>query len=117
VHAEHTMSHHHTYYVTSSYILCHIIMHTMSNLEGLGVVHAVDRPVIDYLERVRKVEEQVVRRHGAPREEVSSACVYTVVRVCIHNEYIYEYTHTHIHSHTYIHTHTHTHRHTDTPHT
>jgi hypothetical protein len=25
----HTMSHHHTYYVTSSYILCHIIMHTM----------------------------------------------------------------------------------------
>jgi hypothetical protein len=26
----HTMSHHHTYYVTSSYILCHII-HTMSH--------------------------------------------------------------------------------------
>ena len=23
---EHTMSHHHTYYVTSSYILCHIII-------------------------------------------------------------------------------------------
>ena len=29
--AEHTMSHHHTYYVTSSYILCHIIIHTMSH--------------------------------------------------------------------------------------
>ena len=27
----HTMSHHHTYYVTSSYILCHIIIHTMSH--------------------------------------------------------------------------------------
>ena len=27
--AAHTMSHHHTYYVTSSYILCHIIIHTM----------------------------------------------------------------------------------------
>ena len=26
-----TMSHHHTYYVTSSYILCHIIIHTMSH--------------------------------------------------------------------------------------
>jgi hypothetical protein len=25
----HTMSHHHTYYVTSSYILCHIIIHTI----------------------------------------------------------------------------------------
>ena len=25
------MSHHHTYYVTSSYILCHIIIHTMSH--------------------------------------------------------------------------------------
>ena len=25
----HTMSHHHTYYATSSYILCHIIIHTM----------------------------------------------------------------------------------------
>jgi len=24
----HTMSHHHTYYVTSSYILCHIIIHS-----------------------------------------------------------------------------------------
>ena len=27
----HPMSHHHTYYVTSSYILCHIIIHTMSH--------------------------------------------------------------------------------------
>jgi len=27
----HTMSHHHTYYVTSSHILCHIIIHTMSH--------------------------------------------------------------------------------------
>ena len=27
----HTMSHHHTYYVTSSYMLCHIIIHTMSH--------------------------------------------------------------------------------------
>merc|ERR1711966_637020 len=27
----HTMSHHHTYYVTSSYTLCHIIIHTMSH--------------------------------------------------------------------------------------
>ena len=26
----HTMSHHHTYYVTSSYVLCHIIIRTMS---------------------------------------------------------------------------------------
>jgi len=25
----HTMSHHHTYYVTSSYILCHIIIHIL----------------------------------------------------------------------------------------
>jgi len=31
VHMCHTMSHHHTYYVTSSYILCHIIIHTMSH--------------------------------------------------------------------------------------
>ena len=29
----HTMSHHHTYYVTSSYILCHIIIHTISMYE------------------------------------------------------------------------------------
>ena len=32
--SRHTMSHHHTYYVyyvTSSYILCHIIIHTMSH--------------------------------------------------------------------------------------
>jgi hypothetical protein len=28
----HAMSHHHTYYVTSSYILCHIIIHTMSHI-------------------------------------------------------------------------------------
>ena len=27
----HAMSHHHTYCVTSSYILCHIIIHTMSH--------------------------------------------------------------------------------------
>ena len=27
----HTMSHHHTYYVASPYILCHIIIHTMSH--------------------------------------------------------------------------------------
>ena len=30
-HIIHTMSHHHTYYVTSSYTLCHIIIHTMSH--------------------------------------------------------------------------------------
>jgi len=34
----HTMSHHHTYYVTSSYILCHIIIHTMSRFL-LPMVH------------------------------------------------------------------------------
>ena len=28
------MSHHHTYYVTSSYILCHIIIHTMSHTKS-----------------------------------------------------------------------------------
>ena len=33
----HTMSHHHTYYVTSSYILCHIIIHTISsNLRSIA---------------------------------------------------------------------------------
>ena len=29
------MSHHHTYYVTSSYTLCHIIIHTMSHHQQL----------------------------------------------------------------------------------
>ena len=32
-----TMSHHHTYYVTSSYILCHIIIPTMSH-QSVGFV-------------------------------------------------------------------------------
>ena len=31
----HTMSHHHTYYVTSSYILCHIIIHII-HLSGIA---------------------------------------------------------------------------------
>ena len=31
------MSHHHTYYVTSSYILCHIIIHTSQLFQGMYV--------------------------------------------------------------------------------
>jgi hypothetical protein len=50
-----------------SYVLIHA---TKPDFEGLGVVHAVDRPVVDDLEWVAEVEEEVVRGHGAAREEV-----------------------------------------------
>ena len=35
------LSHHHTYYVTSSYILCHIIIHTMSHLAPVTGCHII----------------------------------------------------------------------------
>jgi hypothetical protein len=49
----------------------HILVHaTEPDFEGLGVVHAVDRPVVDDLERVAKVEQEVVGGHRAAGEEV-----------------------------------------------
>ena len=38
-----TMSHHHTYYVTSSYILCHIIIHTNTHTHRRHAL-ALDEP-------------------------------------------------------------------------
>ena len=39
-----SMSHHHTYYVTSSYILCHIIIHTrLVGLLLVAYVHVLDQ--------------------------------------------------------------------------
>ena len=39
----------------------HVLVHpTHPHFERLGVMHAVDRPLVDELERVREVEEKVV---------------------------------------------------------
>ena len=37
----HTMSHHHTYYVASSHMLCHIIIHTLMCMFNYMYIHVI----------------------------------------------------------------------------
>jgi hypothetical protein len=49
----------------------HVAVHaTEPDFKRLGVVHAVDRPVVRDLERVAEVEQEVVGGHRAAGEEV-----------------------------------------------
>jgi len=81
------MSHHHTYYVTSSYILCHIIIHTMCY-----------HPFVTTYVYIRVCVCVCV-------------CVYTYTHACMHT-YIYMHACMHAYIHIYIHIYTHTHIHT-----
>ena len=106
---------HHTYYVTSSYILCHIIIHTMSHHQ--------------------QATRFTVPCFCFPLQHLafcfSGVCVPTNLVKCLRPN-VQTRTHTHTHTHTHphnththntqthtqhTHTHTHTHAHTHTTHT
>mmetsp|Transcript_21742 Transcript_21742/g.54628 ORF Transcript_21742/g.54628 Transcript_21742/m.54628 type:complete len:310 (+) Transcript_21742:116-1045(+) len=60
----------------------HVGVHApQPHLERLGVVHPVDRPLVDELEGVAEVEEEVVGRHGASREKVLAHPVVVPLRL------------------------------------
>ena len=118
-----TMSHHHTYYVTSSHILCHIIIHRNAkeceyrqkvinghNTRSSAAHRHVHEPALFSMSirvplgfRVR-VQGFRVRVRGClgvcACAQTYYACIHAYLQTCKHIG--------HMHTHTYTHTHTHT---------
>jgi len=106
----HTMSHHHTYYVTSSYILCHIIIHTMSHHHTYYVTSSCDvhhkarnthtgtdtdtdthrhRHKYTHTHTQTHTHTLTTSRHCRPGRHVGDVHTHTYIYACI--MYMYEY--------------------------